>query len=168
MEHWLPFFVAITALAVVLQMAILAAMYLQFRQMNERMTRIATDLQARMNPILSRLQILVEDTQPRITNMVVDATEIVHLARGQAQKMDRVFTEMMDRLRSQLIHADQILAGALETIDEAGSQVRKTIWGPVRQASAFLKGVKVGLDVLRAQRRPPEHHGEQQDDGLFI
>lgn len=168
MEHWLPFFVAITALAVVLQMAILAAMYLQFRQMNERMTRIATDLQARMNPILSRLQILVEDTQPRITNMVVDATEIVHLARGQAQKMDRVFTEMMDRLRSQLIHADQILAGALEAIDEAGSHVRKTIWGPVHQASAFLKGVKVGLDVLRAQRRPPEHRSEQQDDGLFI
>lgn len=168
MEHWLPFFVAITALAVVLQMAILAAMYLQFRQMNERMTRIATDLQARMNPILSRLQILVEDTQPRITNLVVDATEIVHLARGQAQKMDRVFTEMMDRLRSQLIHADQILAGALEAIDEAGSQVRKTIWGPMHQASAFLKGVKVGLDVLRAQRRPPEHRGEQQDDGLFI
>ncbi len=168
MEHWLPFFVAITALAVVLQMAILAAMYLQFRQMNERMTRIATDLQARMNPILSRLQILVEDTQPRITNMVVDATEIVHLARGQAQKMDRVFTEMMDRLRSQLIHADQILVGALEAIDEAGSHVRKTIWGPVHQASAFLKGVKVGLDVLRAQRRPPEHRSEQQDDGLFI
>ncbi len=168
MEHWLPFFVAITALAVVLQMAILAAMYLQFRQMNERMTRIATDLQARMNPILSRLQILVEDTQPRITNMVVDATEIVHLARGQAQKMDRVFTEMMDRLRSQLIHADQVLAGALEAIEEAGSQVRKTIWGPVHQASAFLKGVKVGLDVLRAQRRPPEHRSEQQDDGLFI
>ncbi len=168
MEHWLRFFVAITALAVVLQMAILAAMYLQFRQMNERMTRIATDLQARMNPILSRLQILVEETQPRITNMVVDATEIVHLARGQAQKMDRIFTEMLDRLRSQLIHADQVLAGALEAIDEAGSQVRKTIWGPVHQASAFLKGVKVGLDVLRAQRRPPEHRSEQQDDGLFI
>jgi hypothetical protein len=168
MEHWLPFFVAITALAVVLQMAILAAMYLQFRQMNQRLTRIATDLQTRVNPILLRLQMLVEDTQPRFTSLVVDATEIVHLARGQAQKVDRVFTETMDRLRAQLIHADQILTGALEAIEDAGSQVRRTIWGPVRQASAFIKGVKVGLDVLRSQRRAPENPSEHQDEGLFI
>ncbi len=168
MDRWLPVFIAVTALAVVLQMAILAAMYLQFRQMNEHMRRIATDLQARLNPILARLQLLVEDTQPRITSMIIDATEITHLARGQAQKMDRVFTELMDRLRGQLIHADQILAGVLEAVEETGAQVRKTIWGPVQQASAFLKGVKVGLDVLRSHRRPSERHGEQQDEGLFI
>ncbi len=168
MDHWLPVFVAITALAVVLQMAILAAMYLQFRQMNERMRRITTDLQARLNPILARLQMLVEDTQPRITSMIVDATEVTHLARGQAQKMDRVFTELMDRLRGQLIHADQILSGALGAIEETGAQVRKTIWGPVQHASAFLKGIKVGLDVLRSHGRPSERHSEQQDEGLFI
>jgi len=168
MESWLPFFVIVTALAVVLQMAILAAIYLQFRQMNQRMTRIATVLHARMNPILTRLQILVEDTQPRIASMISDAAEITHLARSQAQKMDRIFTEAVDRLRVQLIHADHILTGVLESIEETSSKVRRTIWGPVHQASAFIKGVKTGLDFFRSRRRPPEQSGEQQDEGLFI
>ncbi len=168
MERWLPFFVAVTALAVVLQMAILLGMYLQIRQMSERMTRIATDLQARIHPILSRMQVLLEDTQPRISSLVADATEIVHLARGQAQKVDRVFSEAADRLRLQVIRVDQILTGALEAIEQAGAQVRRTIWSPLNQASAFIKGVKTGLYVLRTQRRPTERSVEHQDEELFI
>ncbi len=168
MESWLPFFVIITALAVVLQMAILAAMYFQFRQMNERMTRIGTDLHTRINPILARIQTLMDDVQPRISSMVGDAAEIVYLARGQAQKVDRVFTEAVDRLRLQLVHADRILTGALETVEETGSRLRRTIWGPVQQASAFIKGVKTGLDFFRSRRHSSESGSEHPDESLFI
>ncbi len=168
MQSWLPFFVILAALALVLQMVILALLYVQFRQMNERITRITTDLHARVTPILSRLQVLVEDSQPRITAMISDAAEITYLARSQAQKVDRVFTEAADRLRFQLIHADHILTGVLESIEEAGSKLRRTLWGPLQQASAFVKGVKIGLDFFRSQRRPQERSSEQQDEELFI
>ena len=168
MESWLPFFVIVTALAVVLQMAILAAMYFQFRSLNERVTRIAADLQSRVNPILARLQVLVEDTQPRVASMVNDAAEIAHIARAQAQKVDRVFTEAVDRLRMQVIHADQLLSGALESLEEAGSRFRRTLAGPMQQASAFLRGVRVGLDVFRSPGRPPDRAAESPDEGLFI
>ncbi len=168
MESWLPFFVIVAALAVVLQAGMLFVMYRQLREMNERTARIAADLHAKVSPILSRLQILLEDTQPRISSIVADAAEITHLARTQAQKVDRIFTEAADRLRMQLIHADQILTGALESIDEAGSKLRRTIWGPVQQAAAFVKGVKVGLDFFRSSRPPAERRGEQSDEGLFI
>ena len=168
MESWIAVFVIIAAVAIVMQAGILFVMYKQVRRTSERTARIAEDLHAKINPILSRLQVLLEDTQPRISNIVADAAEITHLARTQAQKMDRVFTEAADRLRMQLIHADQILTGALESIDEAGSKLRRTVWGPVQQASAFVKGVKVGLDFFRSSRRPPERSGEQSDEGLFI
>ncbi len=168
MPSWLAFFVVVTAVAVVLQMGILLGLYLQFRRMNEHTTRIATDLHARITPILSRLQVLMEDAQPRITSMLSDAAEITHVARGQAQKVDRVFTEAADRLRVQLIRADRILTGALEAIEESGSKLRRTLWGPVHEASAFIKGVKTGLDFFRSRRRPGDQGGESQDEGLFI
>ena len=169
MDVWLKLFIAVTALAVVSQAVILLVLYLQFRQMSERMTRIATDLHTRVTPILSRLQVLVDDVQPRITSMVADAAEITHLARTQAQKVDRVFTEAADRLRMQLIHLDRIATGALEAIEEAGTKFRRTLWGPVQQASAFIKGVKTGLEFFRSRRRPGEARGDsQQDEGLFI
>lgn len=168
MPSWLAFFVVVTAVAVVLQMGILLGLYLQFRRMNEHTTRIATDLHARITPILSRLQVLMEDAQPRITSMLSDAAEITHVARGQAQKVDRVFTEAADRLRVQLIRADRILTGALEAIEESGSKLRRTLWGPVHEASAFIKGVKTGLDFFRSRHRPDDQGGESQDEGLFI
>ena len=49
-----------------------------------------------------------------------DAAEVTRLARGQAQKADRVVTEATERLRTQIIRADQILTGTLEVIEEAG------------------------------------------------
>ncbi len=168
MANWLPFFVVVTALAVVVQMFILLFIYLQFKQMTEQMTRIATELQTKIDPILTRLNRLLEDSQGRMTSIVGDAAEILHLARGQAQKIDRVFNEAVDRLRLQIIRADQILTGALESVEEAGAEFRRTVWGPVQKASAFIKGVKTGLDFFRSQRRSPERAREHSDEGLFI
>ena len=167
MQDWLIVFVAVTALAVVLQMAILAAMFFQIRKMSEQMTRILGDFQSRMNPILSRLQMLLDDTQPRLSGMVVDASEIVRLARAQAQKVDRVFTEAVDRLRVQLIHADRILTGTMEAVEVAGSKIRRTVLGPVQQASALIKGIQAGLEFFRSRDRGKESAADQ-DEGLFI
>lgn len=168
MASWLPLFVIIIALAFALQVAVLAALYIQLRQMNERTTRIATDLQAKLSPILLRLQMILEDAQPRISGMLADTAEITYLARNQAQKVDRIFTEAADRLRAQLIRADRILAGTLEALEEVGSKARRTFWEPVQQASAFIKGVKTGLEFFRSQRRPERSNEPQQDEGLFI
>ena len=79
---------------------------------------------------------------------------MVYLARVQAQKLDKVFTEASDRLRGQLVRADRILTGTLEAVEDAGTQVRRTILGPVQKASALVQGIKVGLDFLRARREP--------------
>jgi hypothetical protein len=100
---------------------------------------------------------------------VADAAHIVYLTRGQAQKMDRVITDASDRLRGQLNHADRILTGALETVEDAGTQFKNTVWRPMQKASALVQGIKVGLDLLRArrERRRPDEPLEQEEE-LFI
>src|ERR1019366_3354604 len=115
MESWMPFFVVVTALAVVLQAIILVVLFLQLRRTAARIEQTIADLNVRLTPILSRIQILVEDVSPRISSIVSDASELTRLARGQAQKVDRILTETMERLRLQLIHVAQILTGVLET-----------------------------------------------------
>jgi hypothetical protein len=171
MESWIPFFVAVTALAVVLQAVILVALFLQLRRTAARVEETVADLNARLTPILSRVQILVEDVSPRISSIISDAAELTRLTRGQAQKVDRILTETMERLRLQLIHVDQILTGAMEAVEEAGSRLRQTIWGPVVKASAIIRGIQTGLEFFRAARHgrePAEQPSEQQDEGMFI
>jgi predicted PurR-regulated permease PerM len=171
MESWLPFFVIVASLAVVLQAIVLVAVYLQIRRLGQRAEQMALELQARANPILSRIQVLVEEAQPQISSMIADAAHITHLARTQVQHADRVVGEAIDRLRMQLLHTDQILTGALEAIEETGSNLRRTILGPVQSVSAVVHGFQTGLEFFRgnrARRRTDAPQAETPDESLFI
>ena len=167
MEFWLEVFSIVAAIALVVQVVILGALFFELKRTTEKVNNLVSDMQTKVSPILSRVQVLLDDTQPKISEMVADASHVVYLARGQAQKMDRVLSEASDLLRGQLIHADRILAGALEAVEETGAKLQQGFWRPVRKASAVMTGIRVGLDLLRSRRasRRPE---EQQEEELFI
>ena len=170
MQIAIEIFSIVAAVALVVQVAILIGLFLQLRRTTESINRMISDLQSRMGPILTRTQIMLDDTQPKITALIDDASHVVYLARNHAQKMDKVFTEASDRLRGQLVRADRILTGALETVEDAGTQVRRNFLAPVQKATAFVHGIKIGLDFLRARRaqREPAPDAVEQEDELFI
>lgn len=170
MQMWLEFFSIVAAIALVVQVVILTALFFQMRRTTENVNKLVGELNTRVGPILTRVQILLDDTQPKISSMVTDASHIVYLARGQAQKVDRVFTEAADRLRGQLSHADRILTGTLETVEDAGHLFKKNLWAPMQKASALVQGIKVGLDLLRSARKPKAGGGDraEQEEELFI
>ncbi|MGB7848729.1 MAG: hypothetical protein WBL63_24170 [Candidatus Acidiferrum sp.] len=170
MQFWMEFFSIVAAVALVVQVGILIGLFLQLRRTTESINRMVNDLHTRIGPILTRTQILLDDTQPKISELVEDASHIVYLARAQAQKMDKVFTEASDRLRGQLVRADRILSGTLEAVEDAGAQMSKRFLGPVQKISAIVHGIKIGLDVLRSRRARTENSAEglEQEDELFI
>ena len=154
-----------------MQVVILTALFFEMRRTSQNVNRLVGDLQSRVGPILTRVQILLEDTQPKISSMVNDASHIVYLARGQAQKVDRVFTDAADRLRGQLLHADRILTGTLEAVEDAGAKFRTSFWQPLQKVSALVQGIKVGLDLLRSRRGGNSRRDEpreSQEEELFI
>ena len=170
MQIWLILFIIVAMVALIVQAVILTALFFEVRRTTENVNRLSSDLQSRVGPILTRVQILLDDTQPKISSMVNDASHIVYLARGQAQKIDRVFTDAADRLRGQLMHADRILTGTLEAVEDAGAKFSHSFWRPVQKASALVQGIKVGLDLLRSRRgrRKGDDSREQQEEELFI
>jgi hypothetical protein len=170
METWVAVFVIVAAVAIVIQVLLLSALFFQMRRTMERLDQFTRDLHSRVGPILTRVQLLLDDTQPKISELVSDAAHVVYLARGQAQKMDRVFTEASDRLRGQLVSVDRIVTGALETVEEAGTHFRR-LWKPMQKVSAVVTGIKVGLDLLRTRRsRRPGHADDpvEHEEELFI
>jgi hypothetical protein len=170
MQLWLEIFSMVAAVALIVQVVILTLLFIELRRTTENMNRLVGDLHSRVGPILTRVQILLDDTQPKISSMVNDASHIVYLARGQAQKIDRVFTDAADRLRGQLVQVDRILTGTLEAVEDAGAKFKHSLWRPVQKASALVQGIKVGLDLLRSRRRrrSGDEPREQQEEELFI
>jgi len=167
MSGWVDAFIIIAGFAIVIQMVILLAMFLQLQAAIKNFTQIATQLQARIDPILVRTNRILEDSEDRIRSIMGDAAEVTRVARSQAQKVDRVFTDAVERLRLQIIRADQILTGTLEVIEETGSTIRDKVWEPINRVSAVLKGIKAGIDFIRGQRRP-QPDAATEDEELFI
>jgi type IV secretory pathway VirB2 component (pilin) len=167
MPGWVAAFVVVAAVAIIMQMVIMLGMYLQFKETNKQVMRILHDLDARVSPILLRVNRILDDSEDRISSIVGDAAEITRIARGQAQKVDRVFSDAVERLRVQVIRADQILTGTLEVVEDMGTKVKRSVTGPVMQVSAVLKGIKVGLDFIRGvqNRRGSDNTADEE---LFI
>src|SRR5580693_139674 len=124
MESWMPFFVIVAAVAIVLQMLILLGIFVTFRQMSRRVEQVLQDVRTRVLPVLSGVQALVDEARPHLVSVVSNAAEVTNLARVQAQRADRVVGEALERLRLQLAHVDQILTGTLETVEDAGTRFK--------------------------------------------
>src|SRR5712672_1814066 len=166
MQNWVG---VVVAIALVLQVSVLIALFVQTRRTMRQVEDSVTDFNRKVGPILTRVQILLDDTQPKLSTMVSDAAHIVYLARGQAQKVDRLFTDASDRLRGQLVRADRILTGALEAVEDAGAKFGHSIWRPMHKASALVQGIKVGLDLLRSRRgRRNSDPSVEREEELFI
>lgn len=168
MSGWVEAFIVIAALSIFIQMCILVAMFVQVRLAVTTFIRLGKELEGRVTPILQRTNRILENSEDRIASIMGDAAELTRLARGQAQKADRVVTEATERLRTQIIRADQILTGTLEVIEETGSTFRRTLWEPVNQVSAVIKGIKAGLEFLRRPGRSRDSESTTQDEELFI
>lgn len=168
METLLIVFIVVTLLALLVQVALLTSMYFGIRQTTAKLERTTTELHQRLDPILVSVDILLRDSRDKLTNIVTDAAEITRLARQQMGRMDDLVTDATDRARLQVIRVDQLISQALERVEDAGTELQKNILGPIREASAVIRGVKTGLDYLLSRRRVRSGERAQQDEELFI
>ncbi|HWG57608.1 MAG TPA: hypothetical protein VN661_01025 [Candidatus Acidoferrales bacterium] len=168
MPVWLDVFIVVISIAIIVQLFVLLAIVASFRVAIAKVLKLAEDYQGKLDPILFRTGRILEISEEHIATIMTDAAEVTRVARSQAQKVDRVFTDAVERLRLQVMRADHILTGALEVIDEAGSKFRRTLWAPVQQASAVLRGLKASLDFIRGQQQRNDSQAATQDEELFI
>ena len=168
MQTWAAVFVVVAAVAILLQALLLVAIYVEIRALSGVLTRVVTDLDTRLSPLIGRLDRLVEQSHGQFEDIVNDTAEIVRLVKSNGQRFDRVLEEAADRLRVQVVQADRLVTGAFETIEDTAAELRKSLVEPLRTATAFIRGVRAGVEFFRGRNRVPERRRDSQDEGLFI
>jgi hypothetical protein len=109
-----------------------------------RVDQIATQLDQEIKPLIANL-----------TTLSGEASRAAALAARQAERLDRVFGEMVQRV-------DETLAAAQEFVT-----------GPARQGMAIMAGVKAVVDTFRSlreasRRRAPARPAVDEEESLFI
>ena len=138
---WSDIFLGVIALATlsmaVLQIgAVMAALRIA-RQAQETLNSVHQDVR----PLVARVQALTEE-----------ATRTVALATAQAQKADRLVTDLSRR------------------VEETAAIVQQAIVTPAREGLAVIAAFKAGVAALRGLRDLSPRHGRHADeeDPLFI
>ena len=137
-------FLGIIAFAVVVMAAIQVAAIVAGIRLARRVDQLATQLDQEIKPLIANLSALSSE-----------AARAAALAAKQAERLDKVFGEMVDRV-------DKTLAVAQEFIT-----------GPARQGMAIMSGVKAVIDSFRgireaSRRRNAPRAAIDEEESLFI
>ncbi len=138
------FLLGIIAFAVLVMALIQVAAIVAGIRLAKRVDRLTTQLDQEIKPLIANLNALSSE-----------AARAAALAAKQAERLDRVFGEMVERV-------DGTLAAAQEFVT-----------GPARQGMAIMAGVKAVFDAFRgmretSRRRTATRPAVDDEESLFI
>jgi archaellum component FlaC len=146
-------FIAVTAVAVVLQTLILAGMSIAVLQMGKRMQAMQSRVNDQVLPMVEKVHMLVDQSIPKIQTVVTNLTESSGVIRSQADKIDGAVTQIVETIRTQANRIDVLATRTLERVDITAATVQNTVTKPIRRISAVLEGVVAGVGSLAGKRK---------------
>lgn len=156
----MTFFVAVTAVAIVVQAGVLIAIYYSSKRLGDQFERFMRETREVMVPIKS----ITENLRVASGNLV----EIGMAAREQFRRVEAMVTETGEALHIQVDRLDQTSRDIVNRINETAQVVQDSVVKPFREVSALAKGITRGLEAFMFRRRRSTVDQAHQDEELFI
>ena len=160
-------FIVVTALAVVIQAAILAGMYFAMRRTSAKVESLAEEVKTKVLPTAELAHAMMTELRPKIENVVDNVSVSTTILRTQMERVDATLTDIIDRTRLQVIRADEFVNSTMDKLEETREAVQRTVVSPVRHISGLVHGVTTGLEALFSRRRERNSATVPQDE-MFI
>jgi len=151
--HLLIAFIAVTAVAVVLQTMILAGMFASMRKTSKRIDALATQVNEQVLPLVEKVRGLVEESTPKIQTVLANLTGTSELVRSQAVKVDEAITEIVGIARTQAGNVDVLATRTMQRVDLTAEALQHTVMSPVRQVSGLMDGVAAAVGEFVGGRK---------------
>lgn len=163
-------FVIVAAVAIVVQMGILIALYVGMRQTASRMEGIAGRLEQQSSPLLASAAAILEDAQPKIAEITSNLAESSATVRAHVSQVAEATGEIVERARLHAIRMDEFVGNTMGKIETASEILETRVLTPVRRVQAIVQAVNAGLGVLRSNRSGTKSRrpGVGQDEEMFI
>jgi hypothetical protein len=167
MDNWLIVFVALTALAILLQAGILAGMYIALRKTSAKVESLAAEVKTKVLPTAELAHSMISELRPKIENIVDNVSTSTTVLRTQMERVDATLTDIVDRTRLQVIRADEFVNSTMDKLEETREAVQRTVVSPVRHISGIMHGVTAGVEAFFSRRRARTAANVPQDE-MFI
>lgn len=168
-SNLLTVFVAITSVAVVLQMLILLGLYLAVRRATAQAENIALDFQRRTIPLVENVRDILSDATPKLQETMSNLTEASDTLKRQAETLGDMAVEMAIRARNKVAQADDMITRTLERVEKTTGAMQDSVLSPVRRMNGILQAISVGIGVfLNHKRDTRRERRSTNDEGMFV
>ena len=167
-ETLLTVFVAATAVAVVLQLLILAGLYFSIKKTSASVEALAAKVEQKALPTLTMANEMLTEYRPKLTTIVENMTATSNTVRDQAERLNLTMTDIVDRTRLQVVRADEIVSRTMDRVEETTEAVHHVVLSPVRQLSAMMTGLMAGLGEYVGGRKVRRQERAVPQDEMFI
>ena len=170
MDKFVDVFIIFTAIAVIVQVCILVALFLALRKTAIKVEALATEVSTKAVPTLTTAQEMLIELRPRVQDIVANIEHSTRLARTQVERIDATVSDVVDRTRLQVIRADELVNRTLDRVEETSDMVQRTVVSPIRQLSGIIQGLSAGVEFFlgRKRRNPSREAVGVPQDELFI
>lgn len=161
MDEKLTIFIAVTAGAVVLQMLILAGIFIAVRQLSTHLKFAADEVKSQVSPLVENakaleadLKRILETSAPKIDLVLDNTAKITTTAHEGIGRVESTLNDVLDRARLQIIRVDEMVSRAMDQVEETTEKVAHSVTSPVKHATGIVQGISTGFGAYFGQKRP--------------
>ncbi len=166
----LAIFVIVAAVAIVLQMVIMFALYRAMKQTAARVEGIAGRVEQQTAPVLILANAILEDAQPKVAEITSNLAETTATLRAHVSQVAEATGEIVERARLHAARVDEFVGNTMDKLENATELLETRVLTPVRRVQAIISAVTTGLGFLRNSRGQRKARAARagHDEEMFI
>ena len=161
-------FVAVAALAIVLQLLTLLALFKAGKQTAARVEELSKRFEDEALPTLSLTRQLLTENGPKVREIIANLSETTAILREKVVDASVTADVAIDRARLQVIRADELATRTLDRVEETTNALHMIVNTPLRHVTGILTGVFAGLTELRGGRKVRRAETAVPKEEMFI
>ena len=156
-------FVALAAISMIVQMAVMIGLYKATRSAEQRIRAMLPQVEQ----LIKVSQTTIEQGRQQLLEVTGKTNEILKLAHTQVVRVDDVLADATARARVQLERAESIIDDTLSRAQQTIGIVHSGVMRPLREIQGVTAGIKAALGFLAKGSRSNVNQ-ITHDEEMFI
>jgi hypothetical protein len=169
-EPILTVFTGVVAVALLMQSIAFFGMYRRIRELSSRIDGWSADVLRSVHTVSAKVDSTLDALGPlaqKLSALGENLTATSEIVRKRVLEVDAFLSETTDSARLQMARIQDVVETASRKTEATFELIHTGLMTPVNEASAVMRGLKVGVDVLLRRRKTPSDPSSQ-DEEMFI
>jgi hypothetical protein len=159
----LTVFVAISAIALLIQAISLIGMFLVARQIRAKLFALWPEVQE----IVGITKRTAQGAERHVEIIGTTSVGLLNITKQQLVKVDELLTDASTRAKVQMERAEMVLDDTMTRVQSTVSVVQRGVLRPIKEAHGVLSGVRTALQHFGRSSRSTVDHATS-DEEMFI